>query len=102
MKGPTAPAVWDDFLGSVGKHMARKVLLQADARWLALCSIHYSFYVTGGRRPRFFARIKDEEEKKTVTLGERLDTAYRTYMLLVENEVAPCHVFDIMEDLDLA
>ena len=79
--------------------MARKVLLQADARWLALYSIHYSFYVSSGRRRCFFARIWDEEESRTVALGEQLDAAYHRYLLLVENEVSPCHVLDIVEDL---
>lgn len=81
--------------------MARKFLLQSDVKWLALYSIRYSLYVTGGRRRRFAMQITDEDATKEVILGERLETAYRTYSLMVENEVAPCHALDIIEDLGL-
>ena len=64
-----------------------------------ISSFRYSFYVTKGRARRFLIEVCDGERTKTVMIGEGLHEALRFYSLLVENEVAPCHVDDVMEDM---
>ncbi len=78
--------------------MENRLLLREDTRQHIAYSLKYGFYVTKRRTRCFLIEVCDGERTKVVTLGGNLDEAYRLYLLLVENEVAPCHVDDIIED----
>ena len=80
--------------------MRNRLLLREDTRLHIVYSLKYSLYVTKRRARHFVIEVCDGKWTKTVLLGKSLDAAYRLYLLLVENEVDPCHVDDIIEDME--
>ena len=60
-------------------------------------TVSYGLYVSRWRG-RFVLMVRDVDSRVCADLGADLACAYSLYRLLCENTVAPCHVFDVIED----
>ena len=82
------------------EHSRKRLLLAEKGAFIGDELFCYRFTVTLGERRLFFVTVKGEDGVGVVkALGTEHDEARRIFDLLVENDVAPCHVSEIVDEL---
>ena len=82
------------------EHSRKRILLAEKGAFIGEELFCYRLTATLGERPLFFVTVKGEAGVGVVkTLGTEYGEARRIFDLLVENNVAPCHVGEIVDEL---
>ena len=81
------------------EHSRKRIVLAEKGAFIGEELFCYRLTVTPGER-LFFATVKGEDGVGVIkTLGTDRGEAERIFNLLVENDVAPCHVSEIVDEL---